>query len=136
MRYSVDKEAKKLHYLIAAVFLIFGLFGIYHILTSGDIADRVFMFVWFVGAMFAVRYILKQPTNIEFDEALGKLTFSNKLKSFSCSLRELEKIECSNQDLSFIFQNDKVSMSHQITGLHVLVTDIKKINPQIIIKGC
>ncbi|MEW8102313.1 MAG: hypothetical protein AB2785_11170 [Candidatus Thiodiazotropha endolucinida] len=136
MELNVDKKAQKLIFFIIVFFIFGGLFAIYELAKGDDIFGKVFLFVWLGGVSYGVYYTLRQPTTIQLNEKSREMYFRNKFREKRLNISCLRKIIIDNQVLSFHFEDQTVSMHHQITGLHSLITKLKSMKPEIEVKGC
>ena len=134
MKYRVDRDARKLNYFVAAGFILIGGFTLYEVITGEHIA-KLFLLIWSVGAVYVVHDMLKQPTRIELHENSNRILFTNIFKELAFDVSSLNEIAVDGHGLSFKFESKKVSMPSQITGLYLLITKLKKIKPDIDVKG-
>jgi len=136
MKFNVDSAAQKLMYFIVAIFTVGGIFIGFKVLSGVDLFSTIFFVCWMIGVTFIVKHILKQPTTVELNSKECLLIFSNKFSTKSYDIVELQKISIDNSVLEFSFHNSNVEMANQITGLHILITEIKKLNSVIEVRGC
>jgi hypothetical protein len=136
MKFIVDSAAQKLMYFIVAIFIVCGVLIAFEVLSGVDLISTIFFVCWMIGVTFIVKHILKQPTTVELNNKECILIFSNKFRTKSYDIVELQKISVDNSVLEFSFNSSKVEMANQITGLHILITEIKKLNSAIEISGC
>jgi membrane-bound ClpP family serine protease len=136
MKFIVDSAAQKLMYFIVAIFIIGSVFIVFEVISGGDLFTIIFLVCWVIGATFIVKNILKEPTSVELNSKECILIFSNKFRTKSYDIVELQKISVDNSVLEFSFKNSNVEMANQITGLHILINKIKKLNSVIEVYGC
>ena len=136
MTFVVDKAAQRLNNYLGIGFAVGVLFALYQVVTETDLASAIFMGVWTVGGSFVVSKILKQPNVVEFDQLKGEIHFTNPISTSVQPVMELDKIKSENTVLTFSFGSVEIEMPNQITGLHKLIEEIKKVNSNVEITGC
>lgn len=134
MNIKVDKEANILPLVIVSVLMLGAIPAIYAIFFSQETFERVFYLLWVCFVIIFAYKALNQPTNIQLENN-NTLIFSSKLKTQSHKISDLKEIKNEHNQLHFIFNNTKVSMSYQITGLHLFLIILSDINGNITYKG-
>ena len=109
------------------------------IYTSDDTGGKIFFFFWSIAVLVMVVLNLKMPQSIEFNSDLHKVIFNSIFSKKEIETLKIRKIETTPINSAFItFRHDsgKLILINRIDGLHDLINEIKKVNPNIETKGC
>ena len=109
------------------------------IFTSDDTGGKIFFTFWSIGVLIMVVLNLKMPKSIEFNSELQKVIFNSIFSKKEIETLKIRKIETTPINSAFItFRHDsgKLILVNRIDGLHELINEIKKVNPNLETRGC
>lgn len=138
--FKVSKLTLAFNYLVMAAFILVVLI-MSPIIFAGehDSAGKVFFFVWSIFMAFLVYKNLRMPHSIMLSSDSLKLVFKSilsKKEIESMKIGEIEVTAISNAFITFKYDAGKLTLLNGIDGLHELITEIKKLNPNLKTKGC
>ena len=138
-QFKVSKSSLLFTYFIMAIFILVVLIMSPFIYTSDDTGGKIFFFFWSIAVLVMVVLNLKMPQSIEFNSDLHKVIFNSIFSKKEIETLKIRKIETTPINSAFItFRHDsgKLILINRIDGLHDLINEIKKVNPNIETKGC
>lgn len=104
-----------------------------------DPGGKVFFFFWSIVVAIIVFMNLKMPQSIELNTDSQKMTFNSILSKKEIEIREIQNIKTTPINSAFItfrHKSGRLTLLNRIDGLHELINEIKKINPDLETRGC
>jgi hypothetical protein len=139
-QFKVSKSSLYFTYSVMTIFILVILIMSPIIYRSEDDPEgKVFFFFWTVFVIIGVYMNIRMPHSMTLNSDSGKIIFNSLISKKKVNIREIQKIKTSpinSAYITFRHKSGRLTLLNRIDGLHELINEIKKVNPNLETKGC
>ena len=138
--FKVSKYSLAFTYFIMAIFILAVLIMSPIIYASReDTGGKVFFFFWSIFVLFGAYRYLRMPYLISLKSETEQIIFKSLVTKKEVDIKEIRMIKTTPINSAFItfkLKSGRMTLLNSIDGLHELINEIKRVNPELETKGC